>query len=293
MGAWGTGLYQDDMALDIRDTVKDELKLGTPLNKIMTQLKVNYDIGEFENNDEESIFWCVLADTLWELGRLDDETKNKALYWIERGGDIERWITEDSRLASTREKVFIKLRKKLLSQQPSKKYIAKQRFYECPWNIGDVFAIKLNGEMAEKKGLIGTYLLFQVANMYLYSISSNKTIGHICPIVRTRLTLSKNDPKLNDFVDNQIIKTEYSNASISWKNIYLTLIYTTSSRVLPKELIFLGNKELVIPENDYGLLSDDINDNIYFTLWKKFENDMIKYYYGHNLKNFSIYHDEN
>lgn len=292
MGAWGIGLYQDDMALDIRDTVKDELKFGTPLNEIITQLKLNYDIGNYDNNDEESVFWCALADTLWQLGCLDEKIKNKALSCIEQGVDIERWRSEDSRLAIKREKIFINLKSKLLSQQPSKKHISKQRIYVCPWDTGDVFAVKLYGEMAEKKGISDTFLLFQVADKYLYSITSNKTIGHICPIVRAKLTLSKNEPKLNDFVDNQIIKTAFS-CNTNKKNVYATLIYTTSSKVIPKELIFLGNKELVIPEDDYGMFSDDINDNAHFTLWKKFENDMVKYYYGHNLKEFSVYHEEN
>lgn len=209
MGAWGIGLYQDDMALDIRDTVKDELRFGTPLNEIITQLKLNYDIDKYDNNDEESVFWCALADTLWQLGRLDDKIKNKALSYIERGADIERWMSEDSRLALKREKVFQNLKAQLLSQQPLKKILSKQRIYVCPWEIGDVFAVKLHGEMAQRKEISGTYLLFQVADKYLYSISSNKAIGHICPIVRSKLTLSKNVPELNDFVDNQIIKTEF------------------------------------------------------------------------------------
>ena len=34
MGAWGINLYDDDMALDIRYTIQDELKFGIPLNKI-------------------------------------------------------------------------------------------------------------------------------------------------------------------------------------------------------------------------------------------------------------------
>ena len=162
MGAWGIGLYQDDMTLDIRDTVKDELKFGIPLNEIITKLKLNYDIGKYDNNDEESVFWCALADTLWQLGCLDDEIKNTALNCIERGADIERWMSEDSRLALKREKVFKNLKAKLLSQQPLKKYISKQRIYVCPWDVGEGCAVKLRGVMAEKKGRCDTYLWLQV-----------------------------------------------------------------------------------------------------------------------------------
>ena len=184
MGAWGTGLYQDDTAIDIRDTIKNELKLGKSLSTIISQLKSSYEIGEYENNDEEPVFWCALADTLWKLGRLDNETKNIALNWIEKGGDIKRWEYEDSKLAYKRKQVFLKLKDKLISPQPSEKKISKQRFYICPWNLGDVFAMKLNGKISEEKGLLGTYLLFQVADKHLYSVVSDKKLGHLCPIVR-------------------------------------------------------------------------------------------------------------
>lgn len=293
MGAWGTGLYQDDIALDIRDTVKDDLRLGKPLNEIITRLKVNYDIGEYGNNDEEPVFWCVLADTLWKLGRLDDEIKNQALYWIEQGGDTERWKLEDPKLAVKREKVFSKIKEKLMSQQPHEKKISKQCFYECQWNIGDVFAMKLKGEMANKKSLLDTYLLFQVADKHLYSVVSDKTVGNLCPIVRARLTLSKQNPTLNDFINDEVIKTSRPCESVNWKNTYATLIYTTSTRVVPKDLIYLGNKELVIPNDDYGIFHDLMNicGNTNFVLWKQFENTMVNYYFGHNLKEFEMYHE--
>ena len=59
--------------------------------------------------------------------------------------------------------------------------------------------------------------------------------------------------------------------------------------------MFLGNKSVVIPNDDYGIFYDQTNiiNSIYFTLWKRFEDDMIENYYGHNLKEFSMYHEEN
>ena len=56
MGAWGINLYDDDMALDIRDTIQDELKFGIPLNKILDQLKIHYNIEKYDNNDEENFY---------------------------------------------------------------------------------------------------------------------------------------------------------------------------------------------------------------------------------------------
>ena len=295
MGAWGINLYDDDMALDIRDTIQDELKLGIPLNKILDQLKFNYDIEKYDNNDEEPVFWCVIADTLWNLGLLDNEVKSKALYWIDLGGDIQRWKFETPGLAYKRNLVFLKLKQKLISTQPPKKRISKKRLYVCPWNKGDVFAMRLNGELAKEKNLIDTYLLFQVADKYLHPIGLDKKLGHLCPIVRTKLTFSKKIPQLEDFNNNEIIKNDFPCKTTNWKNIYAILIYTTSTRTIPKNLMFLGNKSVVTPNDDYGIFYDQINiiNNIYFTLWKRFEDDMIENYYGHNLKQFSIYHEEN
>ncbi len=295
MGAWGINLYDDDMALDIRDTIQDELKFGIPLNKILDQLKIHYDIEKYDNNDEEPVFWCVIADTLWNLGLLDNEVKSKALYWIDHGGDIQRWKFENSGLAYKRNLVFLKLKEKLISTQPPKKRISKKRLYVCPWNKGDVFAMRLNGELAKEKNLIDTYLLFQLADKYLHPIGLDEKIGHLCPIVRTKLTFSKKMPQLEDFNNNEIIKNDFPCKTTNWKSIYATLIYTTSTRIIPKNLMFLGNKSVVIPNDDYGIFYDQTNiiNSIYFTLWKRFEDDMIENYYGHNLKEFSMYHEEN
>ena len=102
-------------------------------------------------------------------------------------------------------------------------------------------------------------------------------------------SLSTKIPQLADFVDEQIIKTDSPCKAVNWKNIYATLIYTTSTRVIPKDLIFLGNKELVVPEDDYGIFHDQINvvNNMNFTSWKNIEEQMITNYFFYNLNNHS------
>ena len=74
MGAWGTSLYANDYASDIRGDYVDKLKRGKS-NEEATQelIKANQEImGDIE---EEPLFWFALADTQWNYGRLLPEVK--------------------------------------------------------------------------------------------------------------------------------------------------------------------------------------------------------------------------
>ena len=43
--------------------------------------------------EDEPVLWFALALIEWRKGRLTERVKIKALEWIERGGDLERWET--------------------------------------------------------------------------------------------------------------------------------------------------------------------------------------------------------
>ena len=96
MGAWGPKLYQDDLATDIRDTYKEQLKRGKTGEQITKELLEEYE-AILLDSDEAPIFWFALADTQWELGRLEDKVKRNALYYIRDGGDLKRWELENPR----------------------------------------------------------------------------------------------------------------------------------------------------------------------------------------------------
>ncbi len=78
MGFWGNGLYDNDTALDIKDTVEDMLRDKKDINVITDSLISEYKslMGDF---DEESAFWFSLADTQWNNGVLLPSVKEKHL----------------------------------------------------------------------------------------------------------------------------------------------------------------------------------------------------------------------
>ena len=74
MGAWGIGLYQDDVAEDVREDYKSYLREG--LNNEQAYEKIFIQYKEVINDSEDGpIFWFALADTMWELGKLNNEVK--------------------------------------------------------------------------------------------------------------------------------------------------------------------------------------------------------------------------
>lgn len=99
MGAWGTALYSDDVALDVRDLYKELLGEGYS-NEIVTKSLVRICKEQIEDEEDGPVFWLALADTQWKCGRLMDEEKSWQLRLL-----IVVWIL--CSLLSIDEKQFI------------------------------------------------------------------------------------------------------------------------------------------------------------------------------------------
>lgn len=121
MGAWGTGLYQDDTTCDVKEDYINLLKIGTEPKDAMKEMIENWK-DCIEDVEEGPLFWFALADTQWKYGLLDEKVKKIALQYIEAGTDLERW-KEDKKLYEKREIVLEKLKEKLNSEQPQGKKI--------------------------------------------------------------------------------------------------------------------------------------------------------------------------
>ena len=146
MGTWGPKLYQDDLAEDIRDYYKEQLHRGKKGIDITQELLIQYQI-EISDSEEASVFWFALADTQWNLGRLEDKVKEMALKHIQLGDDLERWEVENPKMAREREQTIQDLQQKLLSPQPPEKRGTQYKIYRCEWKYGDVYAYQLESDL--------------------------------------------------------------------------------------------------------------------------------------------------
>ena len=119
MGAWGTGLYQDDTTDDIKEEYLNYLRIGLTNEEATNKVLEENDWWE-EDEEEAPLLWFALADTQWKYGRLMDKVKKQALKYIEEGTDLERW-EEDKKLYKKRKEVLEKLKEKLNSPMPKEK----------------------------------------------------------------------------------------------------------------------------------------------------------------------------
>ncbi len=94
MGAWGTGIFQDDTACDIRDDYKDYLGDGLSGPEATTRILSEYK-SSFADPDESGVAWLALAAVQWRHGRLDETTLEQALRVIDSGSNLAWWA--DSR----------------------------------------------------------------------------------------------------------------------------------------------------------------------------------------------------
>jgi len=163
MGAWGFGVFDDDVALDVRDAYRQELVEGkssaAAMRSVLKHLK-----EEFSDSDDGPTAWLALATAQWDVGRLDERTKAKALKILDSEAGLDRW-RESPKLLTKRRQGLAKLRKQLMSPQPAEKEFRPQkssrRSWES-WSLGEYFAYRLRQD---------EFVLLRVQSTYSYGVS--------------------------------------------------------------------------------------------------------------------------
>lgn len=309
MGAWGANLYQDDVALDIKDEYKDNLRRGKTNEEAMQEIIDKYQ-ELLEDEEDRGVFWLALADTQWNLGRLDEQVKEQALEVIELGTDLKRWEVNE-KLYNKRKEILEKIKEKLLSPQPEEKRMPKYRTYKCEWKNGDVFAYQLKSEYAKEQGLEDKYLIIQkIDEIDWYPCST-------IPLVRVKITEGKTIPKTEKEIDElEYIQTGFTSYERRFAGFsalrplkdqikgmsfntdeygllpeYMASIVITSKNMTKGKLTYLGNyTNITPPQNEFIPIC---KDNFPTVLWKNFEERLIEMYFGHNKRNLEVYQRRN
>jgi len=139
MGTWGAGIFDCDLANDVREDFMGSLRTGSTPEEATEELKQSY-APAINDADDGPVFWAALAETQWDLGRLVDEVRNRASKALELPIDKQHWASlYDARIAE-----FQRLSEKLNSAQPAKKRI---RRWKPKYTSGDVFSLELPNEL--------------------------------------------------------------------------------------------------------------------------------------------------
>ncbi len=194
--------------------------------------------------------------------------------------------------------------------------MALRRLYKCEWNIGDVFAWRMESELAKEKGLFGKYLLIQKVD------EDTWYPGHTIPIVYVKITADEQLPQnYEEYCQLEYVQTSFTNfenrfwpldgrrvrEDIEEKSrltyevdeygflpeFRISLI-TTSKKMIPPGLQYVGNYPKIIPPKKEFI--PHVKINIRSVAWKRFdmtfESCMINSYCNHNLRQLSVYQQE-
>ena len=240
MGTWGTSLYANDFTSDIRGDYIDKLKRGKSNDDAIKELMhENHDI--IGNEEEEPLFWMALADTQWNYGRLLPFVKEKALFFLSRDSESERWEESDPQKRIKWEQTKEELKQKLNSPQPPEKGITKYRLHQCTWKLGDIFAYRFNGEYSKEKGFYGQYAIFRKVS------EDTWWPGHRIPVVEVFRWIGSDIPPIELLPTYGLIPStrfpKQENFYSCEIDRFAVKLITESANKLPREnLIYLGNQ---------------------------------------------------
>ena len=144
MGSWGTAIFSDDVAADVRSDWREGILDGIPPEELTAKL-VNSYAAQADDPDDGLVFWLALAAAQHETGRLGPDVRETALDILDRGGDVIRWEEEDPGLAKQRKQVLDRLRVKLAGPQPAPKRLKRPLPHGVAFNVGDAVLLRSPG----------------------------------------------------------------------------------------------------------------------------------------------------
>jgi hypothetical protein len=143
MGAWGTGIKDNDTSSDIYADFFDLYNEGQKPSDITDKL-ISDNKELIHNPDDCNNFWFALALAQWETKSLDSFIFEKVKTIIETGSDLQVWknLDADQQDIAKRRVILEKFLQKIQIEKSKPK--AKEKTKEPIFKGGDCLAFKLN-----------------------------------------------------------------------------------------------------------------------------------------------------
>lgn len=113
MGTYGTSIFDDDIASDVREDFLGLLRQGYTPEESSKALLADWSESVGDSDDEPTL-WLALAATQFEYGCLQDNVRQHAVAVIDDGSDLGRWHGKELAL---RNKELAELKAKLIGPQ--------------------------------------------------------------------------------------------------------------------------------------------------------------------------------
>lgn len=145
MGAWGAGLYSNDIALDLRGTVAAVCRLPLDGAEIVAFLEGLHPGAADPDDEDHTTFWLVLADQLHRRG-IASPARDRALEVIANGSDLAVLAELEMSAADLRkrERVLAELAERLNAPLPDKRRRTLTRPQPLLLAPGEVFTFPVD-----------------------------------------------------------------------------------------------------------------------------------------------------
>lgn len=150
MGAWGTAIYSNDIACDVRDDCNIifafyDTEEGNSI--LFKEYKSIIDQSYVDN--EYASFWYALADWQWKHGLLNEAVKFKALDLLDKYAGIEEWEEDGSEKdVILRKRVLDELKMQLQQSMPQIKK-PRKTIKKAKHKPGDIIIFKAAEEIID------------------------------------------------------------------------------------------------------------------------------------------------
>jgi hypothetical protein len=142
VGTWGTGVWQNDTALDVRAMYRHALE-DRLTDEQATEMVLTEFAQDLADEDFAPVVWLALAVCQHEHGRLTPEIRDRALEVIDIAADLRLWEDADPRDRGRRAAVLTRVRARLMRPQPPRKPVRRPHRHVTSLKPGDILAYQV------------------------------------------------------------------------------------------------------------------------------------------------------
>lgn len=247
MGYWGTGLYDNDIALDTKDIIHDILE--NALSDLEVKQRVIKCINDLQlDEDERCIAWLVAADCLLSNFEAQKMYKNALNY-------------EEKIDQKTIEEEIKKGKGYLLRRKNIKSYVTK-------WNYGDVYLLNISSDFENN-------IVFREYTWGLYCVDMYYEYdGSIFPIAY--VFRSKNSPTELSCTPDLVLKSTFWRIANFKEKGYTYRIILISRKIKRNRIQYCCHLNKTPLLNDEFIVLDKASNSRFY--WPNFEEHLLKTY---------------
>jgi hypothetical protein len=222
MGTFGTGILENDEAMDVYHSFEDEYFMGVGLEIIKSNILKDFRLVDDSDNpilEDNTSAWFAFALACWECQTVDHKTLNLIEKISAEEIDSDNW--EDR--WEGRKKVVERLLKKLSKPAKKLKPIPKFITPHIPIEIGECFTFKY----ADKK--YGGIICLDIV------VDGKKPVRYIYGVTRIHI---KTLPTLTDFTTSHFLVYNYAKTTdgerANWINkpeLKISYAFTTKMKI--------------------------------------------------------------